>query len=93
MLKKAKITTPLCKLLQISGSQAKEKLRECYSKYAKFKRQAGQKRKNWLIELASERAMAEEAKQNNSTRRGHKKKGNKHATAKQIQMIRQVEGT
>ena len=51
------------------------------------------KEKNWLIELASERAMAEEAKQNNSTRRGHKKKGNKHATAKQIQMIQQVEGT
>ena len=93
MLKIAKITTPLCELLRISQSQAKEKLRECYSKYAEFKQQAGKKRKNWLIELASERAMAEEAKQNNSTRQGHKKKGNKHATAKQIQMIRQVEGT
>ena len=37
--------------------------------------------------------MAEEAKQNNSTRRGHKKQGDKHATAKQLQMILQVEGT
>ena len=92
MLKKAKIMTPRCELLRLSRSQAKEKLRECYSKYAEFKRQAGKKRKNWLVKLASERAKVEEAKQNNSTRRGHKKKGDKHATAKQIQMIQQVEG-
>ena len=62
----------------------------CYKEYAEFKRQAGQQRKNWLIELANERASLEDESRNNRFQR--RKNGQQPATAKHIKMILQLEG-
>ena len=59
-LKKAKIATPLREIMRVTSDQAKENLNSCYKEYVEFKRQAGQQRKNWLIELANERASLED---------------------------------
>ena len=63
----------------------------CYKEYAKFKGQAGQQRKNWLIELANQRASLEDESRNN--RFQHRQNGQQPATAKHIKMILQLEGT
>ena len=89
-LKKAKIDTPFREIMRVTSDQAKEILNICYKEYAEFKRQAGQQRKNWLIELANERASLEDKSRKN--RFQCRQDGQQPATAKHIKMILQLEG-
>ena len=76
--------------MRVTSNQAKEKLNSCYTEYAEFKRQAGQQRKNWLLELANERASLED-----KTRKDRfqcRKYGQQSATTKHIKMILQLKG-